>query len=317
MSVNLSQLPASETGFTSRLITRLINGILAVDPLANWIKHQARQMMVKRAEKLGIPWQQQVETLLGRNWDLEFTQVTRPDLIYPQYYLQPFHAYGAGNLTWQAAAEVEVAAQAVHAKIWPEAGIAGDARLRQSYHEALQAKLAGELDQFVNVLDLGCGIGLSTFTLQKLCPQARITGVDLSPYFLAIALYRSQNRDLPAPTWLHAPAESTGLPDQTFDLVSLCLVCHELPQTATQGIFQEAKRLLRSGGYLAIMDMNPESGVLTRMPPYILTLLKSTEPYLDQYLTLNFEQALAEAGFELMGITANSPRHRTILAQSR
>lgn len=204
MSVNLSQLPASETGFTSRLITRLINGILAVDPLANWIKHQARQMMVKRAEKLGIPWQQQVETLLGRNWDLEFTQVTRPDLIYPQYYLQPFHAYGAGNLTWQAAAEVEVAAQAVHAKIWPEAGIAGDARLRQSYHEALQAKLAGELDQFVNVLDLGCGIGLSTFTLQKLCPQARITGVDLSPYFLAIAstearieIYRPQPGSMP------------------------------------------------------------------------------------------------------------------------
>jgi hypothetical protein len=29
---------------------------------------------------------------------------------------------------------------------------------------------------------------------------------------------------------VHAAAEATGLPDSSQDLVSICLVCHELPQ---------------------------------------------------------------------------------------
>jgi len=52
------------------------------------------------------------------------------------------------------------------------------------------------------------------------------------------------------------------------------------------------------------------------LPPYILTLLKSTEPYLDQYMTLNIKQALIEAGFQTPTIISNSPRHRTILSVS-
>lgn len=92
-------------------------------------------------------------------------------------------------------------------------------------------------------------------------------------------------------------------------------MCHELPQLATQQIFQEARRLLRPGGHLAIMEMNPKSEVYAKMPPYVLTLLKSTEPYLDEYFTLDIEQALVEAGFAPPTITCNSPRHRTVIAQ--
>ena len=51
------------------------------------------------------------------------------------------------------------------------------------------------------------------------------------------------------------------------------------------------------------------------MPAYILTLLKSTEPYLDEYFSLDIEQALVEAGFQTPTITGNSPRHRTVIAQ--
>ncbi|UBF24393.1 hypothetical protein K9N68_22180 [Kovacikia minuta CCNUW1] len=51
------------------------------------------------------------------------------------------------------------------------------------------------------------------------------------------------------------------------------------------------------------------------MPPYVLTLLKSTEPYLDQYFALDLEQALIGAGFEQPTIAPNSPRHRTAIAK--
>lgn len=296
---------------TPRFASRLVNGILAIKPLANLAKHQARQMMIKRAEKIGVPWTKQVQELRSIDWETHLTQVQNPQLTYPDYYLRSFHAYEKGNLNWDAALEVEVAAYAVHAKIWQDAGAQGDPQLRQSYHDILKSQIT---DEPQDILDLGCSVGMSTLALQQVYPQAKLTGLDLSPYFLAVAHYRSQQRHAQI-NWVHAAAEATGLPNHSFDLVSIFLMCHELPQSATQQIFSEARRLLRPGGHLAMMDMNPQSQIYAKMPPYILTLLKSTEPYLDEYFTLDIEQALVTAGFKTPALASNSPRHRTIIAQ--
>ncbi len=295
------------TGVTSRLV----NTVLGIKPLANLAKHQARQMMIKRAEKIGVPWTKTVQELRKQDWESHLNQVQNPQLTYPDYYCCSFHAYEKGNLSWDAALEVEVAAYAVHAGIWQDTGADGDPRLRSSYHDILTSQIA---KQPQDILDIGCSVGMSTFALQAVYPQAKITGLDLSPYFLAVAHYNSQQRNADI-NWVHAAAETTGLPDASFDLVSIFLVCHELPQSATRQILGEARRLLRSGGHLAIMDMNPQSEIYTKMPPYILTLLKSTEPYLDQYFTLDITQALVEAGFKAPSITSNTHRHRTLVAQ--
>jgi ubiquinone/menaquinone biosynthesis C-methylase UbiE len=278
-------------------------------------------MMIKRAESIGVYWRQEVADLQSRAseqafspvWEETLQKIQSPDLVYPDYYVTSFHAYEQGNLSWEAAMEVEVAAHAVHARIWQDAGAQGDAMLRQSFHQVLQTQIS---DPPQAILDLGCSVGMSTFALQEIYPQAHLTGVDLSPYFLAVAKYRSEQRQQPV-TWLHAAAESTGLPDASFDLVSAHLLFHELPQTAAIDILREARRVLRPGGHLAIMDMNPQSEIYAKMPPYILTLLKSTEPYLDQYFGLDLSQSIQKAGFQPPVITCNSPRHRTIVAAVR
>ncbi|MEM7727237.1 MAG: class I SAM-dependent methyltransferase [Cyanobacteria bacterium P01_A01_bin.45] len=292
------------------ITSKLVNGLLAIQPLANFAKHQARQMMIKRAEKIGVPWTQEVKNLQKRNWETDFSEIENSLTQYPDYYLTSFHAYEEGNLSWKAAFELESAARAVHAKIWKDAGVGGDAKLRQSYHNILQQRV----DAPQSILDLGCGVGLSTFSLQALYPQAKVTGVDLSAYFLAVANYRSQQHQADI-NWIHAAAENTKLPDHSFDLVSIFLVCHELPQMATKQILVEAKRLLRQGGHIGIMDMNPHSEILKKMPPYVFTLLKSTEPYLDEYFSLDIEQAIVDVGFQKPHILQNSPRHRTIVAK--
>lgn len=292
------------------LASHLVNKILAVKPLANLAKNRARNMMIKRAESIGVPWRANVAKLRDRNWDQEMSGVKNQQIRYPDYYLSSFHAYETGNLSWEAAWEVESAAHAVHAKIWSEGDIKGDAQLRQSYHQILQQKVKTKPH---SILDLGCGVGMSTFALQEIYPQARLTGIDLSPYFLAVAKYRNQEKTEQV-NWIQAAAESTRLPSASFDLISACLVFHELPQKAAKEILLEARRLLRPGGYLAIMDMNPKSTIYQEMPPFILTLLKSTEPYLDEYFTLDINSALEEVGFTHPSISVNSPRHRTIIA---
>jgi ubiquinone/menaquinone biosynthesis C-methylase UbiE len=296
---------------TPDITTRLVNSILSVKPIFNLAKHQARQMMIKRAAKIGVNWHQEVEKLQARNWENDLAQIQNSHITYPEYYTTSFHAYETGNLSWQAAFEVEPAAYAVHAKIWSDFQADGDSKLRESYHKILKSSLSQPPK---DILDLGCSVGMSSFALQELYPHANITGVDLSPYFLAVANYRSQQRQSNI-NWVHAQAESTGLADNSYDLVSIFLMCHELPQSATRKIFSEASRVLRPGGHLAIMDMNPKSEIYKKMPTYVFTLLKSTEPYLDEYFSLDIEQALIEAGFQTPKITSNSPRHRTVIAQ--
>ncbi len=298
---------------TDTLTSRLVNGLLSIKPIADIAKHQARTMMIKRAEEIGVPWTKKVAEFRTLNWETYLNQVQNPELTYPDYYVCSFHAYEKGNLSWEAAWEVESAAYAVHAKIWPNAGAKGDPKLRQSYHDIIKKEIT---IQPQDILDLGCSVGMSTFALEEIYPQAKITGIDLSPYYLAVAQYNSQENH-PHITWKHSRAEETGLPDNSFDLVSSFLMFHELPQNPTKEILKEAKRLLRPGGYFTMMDMNPQSEIYAKMPPYILTLLKSTEPYLDEYFTLNIEEAIIEAGFEKPTITPNSPRHRTIIARLR
>ncbi|HEY9881163.1 MAG TPA: class I SAM-dependent methyltransferase [Leptolyngbyaceae cyanobacterium] len=327
------------------LVSSLVNRVLAVKPLFNLARTRARNMMIERAESIGVPWREQVRVLRSRqsptefdpDWEFELAAIRNSNLSYPDYYVTSFHAYEEGNLGWLPAMEVEVAARAVHARIWPEAGAEGDAKLRQSYHEVLKAKLPKAPK---DIVDLGCGVGMSTTTLQSTFPGSHLTGVDLSPYFLTVANYRTQSQKpslsavasssyataepglLEAASsdsirWHHAAAEATGLPAASYDLVSACLMFHELPQSAAKAIIHEARRLLRPGGHLAIMDMNPGSEVFTKMPPFVLTLLKSTEPYLDEYFALDFEQTCRDVGFQTPSVTCNSPRHRTIIAQAQ
>lgn len=293
------------------LASRLVNGLLAIAPLANFAKSRARNMMIKRAESIGVPWRENVKRLSDRNWDEDLAELTNSEVQYPAYYKTSFHAYDEGNLSWKAAWEVESAARAVHAQIWSEGDVSGDPMLRQSYSQAIQASIKKTPTK---ILDFGCGAGMSTFELQDIYPEAEVTGIDLSPYFLAVAQYRGQQNSKNV-HWIHGAAERTGLADSSFDLVSACLMFHELPTSAAIAIIKEAQRILRPGGYLAIMDMNPQSEIFLKMPPYILTLLKSTEPYLDQYFALDIEKAFSDQGFFAPNITTNSPRHRTIIAQ--
>ncbi|GAB4210370.1 MAG: class I SAM-dependent methyltransferase [Synechococcales cyanobacterium] len=297
------------TSPTDRWVSRAVNALLSIRPLALWMRAQARQMMIQRAESIGVPWRERVKDLQARPWAEELAAVENPQLNYPEYYLRPFHGYDEGNLSWFAATEVEVAAYAVHARIWPEGGAQGDALLRQSYHRLLRGSLSTSPQ---TIVDLGCSVGMSTQAMQAEFPQARVIGVDLSPYFLAVARHRTQAAPM---EWIHAPAEATGLPDASVDLVSICLMVHELPQQATRQVLREAFRLLKPGGTLGLMDMNPGSPIYAQMPPYILTLLKSTEPYLDDYFRLDLEQAMVEAGFQRPTVEANTPRHRTVIAR--
>ncbi|MFZ9751955.1 MAG: class I SAM-dependent methyltransferase [Cyanobium sp.] len=171
-----------------------------------------------------------------------------------------------------------------------------------------------------------------------------VEGLDLSPEMLAVARVREAELQAasqaalaapaaataaqapaaapaalaaasPAPiTWRHGAAEATGLPGATYDLITLQFVCHELPQAATRAVLAEAARLLRPGGVIALVDQDPDSAVIRRLPAPVATLLKSTEPYLEDYFRLDLPEALRQAGFHGVRRAAADPRHRVLVA---
>ena len=76
---------------------------------------------------------------------------------------------------------------------------------------------------------------------------------------------------------------------------------------------REVLRILKPGGVIGIVDNNPASPVIQGMPPVLFTLMKSTEPWSDDYYTFDVEAAMQEVGFNYQTTVASDPRHRTIV----
>lgn len=298
-------------------LSQIVNRLIQTKPLYALMKRQARQVMIKTAENNGIPWRQTCAEYEASDIQKRLPEIENPAVVYPDYYQVPFHAYDAGNLCWQAAFEAESATYAMALRVWPDEGLTWQAaqdRLRGTFHEVLRDYLAQPVQ---TVLDMGCSVGVSTVTLHRFLKQqfgpAETTGLDLSPYMLSVAQLRDTQGEIAQ--WRHAKAEDTGLPSVSFDLVTLQFVTHELPRTASRAIFQEAMRLLRPGGTLAITDNNPKSKVIQNLPPVIFTLMKSTEPWSDDYYTFDIEAALADTGYQDINSHETDPRHRAIFAR--
>jgi ubiquinone/menaquinone biosynthesis C-methylase UbiE len=293
-------------------LSRCVNLLIQTKPIYAVMKQQARRVLIKTAETNGIPWRKNYQALEASNVKSFLEQVQQP-VTYPDYYQVPFHAYAEGNLCWPAAFEAESATYSMALRVWPKEDLTWEEaqkRLRSSFHEVLAEYGPNQVE---HVLDVGCSVGVSTLALQRFYPQAKTMGLDLSPYMLSVAKLRDLQGEIFE--WRHARAEDTGFASQFFDLVTLQFVIHELPRQASREIFQEVFRILRPGGCVAIVDNNPKSEVIQNLPPALFTLMKSTEPWSDDYYTFDVEAALQDSGFEHLATVASDPRHRTVVAR--
>ncbi len=303
---------------SSQGLGRWIEHLIGIGLLRRPLFFQARQLIIGTAERNGIPWRQR-RTELRKAAASLLAESRTEGLVTPAYYQVRFHAYEQGNLCWQAAAEAEQATDAMALRIWPDEKLEplqAQTRLRDAIHAVVEPLLNESIHE---VLDLGCSVGVSTQALaawlnqradQRELTRPRLIGLDLSPEMLAVA--RVRDRDNLISEWCHAAAEQTTFASGRFDLISLQFVCHELPQDATRAVLKEAARLLKPGGVLMMVDQDPASSVLQHLPAAVATLLKSTEPYIEDYFRLDMSATLRQAGFRDLRIEACDPRHRVI-----
>ncbi|WCJ30940.1 Demethylmenaquinone methyltransferase [Euphorbia peplus] len=301
-------------------LSRLVGDLISFKPLYALLKLGARQVLISTAEKKNIPWREMSREILDSDVYKEFETIQNPSIVYPDYYLNPFHAYDEGNLSWLAAAEAEPATRSMVRRAVPDASSEEEANgiVRGNWLEAIEKhhqQYSGK-SMISDILDIGCSVGVSTRFLADKFPSANVTGLDLSPYFLAVARFNAKKRSPRTNSirWVHANGENTGLPSKSYDLVSVAYVFHECPERAIIGILREAFRLLRPGGTIALTDQAPKSKILQELSPVLFTLMKSTEPFLDEYYTTDLEGRMKEAGFVNIQSLLTDPRHCTVTA---
>jgi len=233
---------------------------------------------------------------------------------YPPYYTLAFHGYDAGNLSWKAAHELEAATWSMclgyyEGMRWQDAQemFRGSARkeIAEYWRSSRPAGPGGAPQEPRSLLDLGCSGGFSTDEMAKTFPGAK----DLSPYYLAVAQHT-----YPEVRFVHGRAESTGLPDASFDVVTLNFLLHELPLASCKEVIQEASRLLAPGGVIAVLDVDPRR--LLELPPFRRWAFQVTEPWCkeDEYYALDLPKVLREAGLHSVRRAANDPVNELVLA---
>jgi ubiquinone/menaquinone biosynthesis C-methylase UbiE len=288
---------------------------------------QARANIVNTAEANGIPWKE-CKTWIQTNAEVvEVNNVKVPD-----YYRQAFHAYETGNLSWDAAWEVEIASAAIGARNFPQYGSKGEDGFRGAFESAL-TDAGASVPTAAKVLDLGCGSGMSTRRLAKNFPQVEtIQGVDLSPYYIQIGkelLKLAPKRFDEGGPWVSTitpddriqyqvgDAGQTGLESEIFDVVNLQFVLHELPADAARDIVDEALRLLKPDGQLWICEMDFEAPAYAkqRANALLFSLLRSTEPYLDDYAeSIAGLFQYVQSNFDATTVVPATGRHYALVA---
>ena len=104
-----------------------------------------------------------------------------------------------------------------------------------------------------HVLDFGCGGGASTRSIAaRLTRGGSVTGVDISSYFSERAKKRVAHHT--NARILRGRITELDLPPQSFDLVSIIHVIHDIPGAGRPATVQALAQLLKPGGRLWILE---------------------------------------------------------------
>ena len=169
------------------------------------------------------------------------------------------------------------------------------------------------------VLDLGCGTGLELQEYYKLCPSARITGIDLSKGMLA-----ELNRKFPDKyiTTICGSYFDVPLGENVFDAAVSVESLHHFTKAEKAPLYAKLRAALKENGYFILTDYFALSDDEERMHRQNLYALKAEQGiadnefyHYDTPLTVQHEiEALTEAGFASVEVLNNWGATYTIKA---
>ncbi len=214
--------------------------------------------------------------------------------VYPLYYLQNFHFQTDGWLSSESAELYDTQVETLFS------GTADAMRRRALVPIAEYLRTRDQ--RTVQLTDLACGTGRFLHEIKRNWPGLNVTGVDLSPDYLAktaAALARWGRVEMH-----RAAAEDMPLPSGSQDIVTATYLFHELPPKIRRRVAAEIARVLKPGGRFILVD------ALQRDDHIILNSLLEFfpaafhEPYFSTYVTQDFDHLFGTYGLVPIGESA-------------
>ncbi len=168
----------------------------------------------------------------------------------------------------------------------------------QTIHYALLKELAPFEGK--RVLDVGCGTGDTALEIaQKVGPNGKVVGIDLSPVGIAKAKKKAVEAGLSDIVEFRvANAEKLPFEDESFDtVISECVVCLTVDK---QHILNEKARVLKPGGQIVMHDVVSEVALpdVVRGDPELYCGCIGGAVSKDNYINMLKKAGLAEVKVE-------------------
>ena len=135
------------------------------------------------------------------------------------------------------------------------------------------------LPQGAKVLDVACGTGSQSISFAK--GGFSVIGIDLSPHMLARARKKTEQK-LDA-TFVEGDATCLPFPDNSFDLSSISLGLHHMPQDVAIKVLQEMKRVTKEGSDIVIIEYHKPQNPLWDFITYKVAKLWESK-YFDHFV---------------------------------
>lgn len=143
------------------------------------------------------------------------------------------------------------------------------------------------------VLDVGCGTGsLAIAAKSRVGSTGEVYGIDASPEMIDVAQRKALQEDVDV-SFQVGLIEDIPFPDCTFDAVLSSMMLHHLPgEELKRQAFAQMHRVLKPGGLLLIVDIEPPTHPLLRILYPLLLVHFWVGTSLSEYQAL-----IAEIGF--------------------
>ncbi len=178
---------------------------------------------------------EQIEECLA---DAAASPMAADAVTYPRWYLHRWHFLPEGYLSRRSAGIYDALIRRVY-------NVASE----DATHSALVRRILGHEPKAI--LEVGSGPGNALARLRRALPQARLTGIDLSPFLLERARVRLPDDDIDL---VHGDAMDLPWPERSFDAVVAQHFLGHLPGHTRRRAWHEAGRVLRPGGRLYVLD---------------------------------------------------------------
>jgi ubiquinone/menaquinone biosynthesis C-methylase UbiE len=146
----------------------------------------------------------------------------------------------------------------------------------------------------MRILEVAAGTGRMSRFLALAFPKAEIVVTEISRAYLNAArsrLFKFKNVD-----FLQADVTALPFESERFDAVVSVFLFHELPMEERRKALQESMRVLKSGGFLGLID-SLQLGDEPRFDPMLeLFPIAFHEPFYRNYSENSMERLLEEAG---------------------